>query len=345
MSVTQREIAEQLNLSITTVSRSLQSDPAIAPQTRGAVMQLAASLGYRSRQKNRSQERLGRLVQVGVLVRTNESHSQSDHNLTFGKFLTGMSEVSRPLNISLSLDFVPLSLSDCLHEPKHLPLMIRENIVRGLILVGHYHPDTVAALAKRLPTVRIAHHDPGVDLDCVDHDDMRSMLLLLHHLKDKGHRRIGFVRTASHLSFNRSRTAAFMEATMAMGQEADMSLMLHAPQDSDEAFDAMIQPIRELKQQGVTAWICSNDPAGYALSRALQRVGMSVPEDISLCAFDNKPAPEGLTKLTSIEAPFADMGSIALKLLHEKIEHPQRESFRVMVNTWLVEGQSVACLV
>ena len=102
MPVTQKEIAQQLNLSIATVSRSLQSDPAIAPHTRGAVMQLAASMGYRHRHKNRS-NRLNNLVQIGVLVRTQDQANQQDQNPTFSQFLSGMSEAARPMKVSLSM--------------------------------------------------------------------------------------------------------------------------------------------------------------------------------------------------------------------------------------------------
>jgi LacI family transcriptional regulator len=338
MPVTQKEIAQQLNLSIATVSRSLQSDPAIAPHTRGAVMQMAASLGYRHRFKNRN-NRVNPLVQIGVLVRTQDQSHQHDHNPTFGKFLAGMSEAARPMKVSLSMEFVPPQLCDCIHEQQNLPLMIREGIVKGLILVGYFHPDTVAALSQMLPCVRMAQHDPSVMMDCVDHDDMRSMLLLFKHLHAMGHQKIGFLRTGNHLSFNRSRTAAFVETMMAMDLPLDPALLLQVPADDD--FGKTAQSIKSLSQQGVTAWICSNDDAGYKQMQALMQLGVDVPGDISLCGFDHQTPPADCVKLTSINAPFTDMGAVAVRVLREKIDHPTREPMRLMLNTWIVEGQSV----
>lgn len=340
MPVTQKEIAEQLNLSIATVSRSLQSDPAIAPHTRGAVMQLAASLGYRHRHKTRH-GRLPQLVQFGVLVRTQDQTNQQDQNPTFSKFLAGMSEAARPMKVSLSMEFVPPQLANAIHKPENLPLMIREGIVKGLILVGYFHPDTVAALSQMLPCVRMAQHDPSVCLDCVDHDDMRSMLLLMSHLQDKGHRKIGLLRTASHLSFNRSRTAAYVEAMMARGGEFDPSLIIQVTDDRQAGVHAAALKIQDMIKQGVTAWICTNDDIGYRSMKALMELGIYVPGDVSMCAFDNNVPPAGCIKLTSINAPFEDMGSVAVRVLREKIDSPGRQPMRLMLDTWLVEGSSV----
>ncbi|MFG0250139.1 MAG: LacI family DNA-binding transcriptional regulator [Phycisphaeraceae bacterium JB051] len=340
MPVTQKEIAQQLNVSIATVSRSLQSDPAIAPHTRGAVMQLAASLGYRHRHKNR-RSRAHEILQIGVLVRTQASAHQQDHNPTFSRFLAGMSEASRPMKVSLSMDFVPPQLCDAIHLPENLPLMIREGIVKGLILVGYFHPQTVAALNEMLPCVRIAQHDPSVSMDCVDHDDMRSMLLLIKHLKAKGHQKIGLLRTGTHLSFNRSRTAAFVEAMMVNEQSLDPELILQVDDTKPDGFAIAAEQIKQRSEQGITAWICTNDELGYHQMQALTQAGMDVPADISLCGFDNQNPPSGCVKLTSINAPFQDMGAVAVRVLREKLDSPPREPMRLMMSTWLVEAQSV----
>ena len=340
MPVTQKEIAQQLNVSIATVSRSLQSDPAIAPHTRGAVMQLAASLGYRHRHKNR-RRRANEIIQIGVLVRTQASEHQQDHNPTFSRFLSGMSEASRPMKVSLSMDFVPPQLCDAIHLPENLPLMIRERIIKGLILVGYFHPQTVAALNEMLPCVRIAQHDPSVAMDCVDHDDMRSMLLLIEHLKAKGHQKIGLLRTGTHLSFNRSRTAAYVEAMMVNQHQLDPELLLQVDDTHPDGIALAAQRIKQLTEQGVTAWICTNDRAGYQQLRALKQLGVSVPGDVSLCGFDNNQPPVDCIKLTSINAPVADMGMVAVRVLCEKIDSPAREPMRLMLNTWLVQGDSV----
>ncbi|HAI12635.1 MAG TPA: hypothetical protein DCM28_13085 [Phycisphaerales bacterium] len=340
MPVTQKEIAQQLNLSIATVSRSLQSDPAIAPHTRGAVMQLAASMGYRHRHKNRS-NRLNNLVQIGVLVRTQDQANQQDQNPTFSQFLSGMSEAARPMKVSLSMEFVPQQLCDTIHLPENLPLMIREGIVKGLILVGYFDPKTVAALNEMIPCVRIAQHDPSATMDCVDHDDMRSMLLLIEHFKSMGHRKIGLVRTGSHLSFNRSRTAAYVEAVMASGMEWDSNLLLQISDQQQDGEKVTARQIKKHIKQGVTAWICTNDDAGYRQMRALRDLGVNVPDDVSLCGFDHNIAPADCVKLTSINAPFADMGAVAVRVMREKLDNPRREPMRLMLGTWLEQGQSI----
>jgi LacI family transcriptional regulator len=118
-------------------------------------------------------------------------------------------------------------------------------------------------------------------------------------------------------------------------------MIIQVDDTTPQTFKVAAQQIKQLKNDDVTAWICTNDELGYHQMQALTQMGIDVPGDVSLCAFDNQNPPAGCAKLTSINAPFADMGSVAVRVLREKIDSPFREPMRLMLSTWLVEGQSV----
>ncbi|MEL6311442.1 MAG: substrate-binding domain-containing protein, partial [Pseudomonadota bacterium] len=68
------------------------------------------------------------------------------------------------------------------------------------------------------------------------------------------------------------------------------------------------------------------------------------PQDISLCGFDHFDPPQGLPKLTSIDAPFEEMGKLAVTRLHHRIRQTVSITYHTMIECRLREGESTAAI-
>ena len=92
----------------------------------------------------------------------------------------------------------------------------------------------------------------------------------------------------------------------------------------------------------IYAIMCANDYTACEVYDFLKKKGFSVPEDISLVGFDNIELDhELIPRLTTFEIPKMEMGRVAVELLEERINNPDRIKKIVEVMACMVERESV----
>ena len=134
-----------------------------------------------------------------------------------------------------------------------------------------------------------------------------------------------------------------MEALSARGLNYDPANVINLHDIMPDA-EGAAERLLVRHNQGVRAWVAASDATAYDLAVALQRRGMAIPRDISLCGYDNFPARAGLPKLTSIDLPFEELGSAAVQRLLQRIERPTSEPVRILYGCRLVVGASTAAI-
>jgi GntR family transcriptional regulator of arabinose operon len=93
-----------------------------------------------------------------------------------------------------------------------------------------------------------------------------------------------------------------------------------------------------------TAFVVFNDPMAILVIQAAQKLGMAVPDDLSVTGFDNSDSARKFAiPLTSIEPEKQEMGIWAVNILIDKLENPRpRPKVGVLIAPRLVMGQSTA---
>lgn len=257
------------------------------------------------------------------------------------RILSGMIEECRVRGLTLSLDYIDEDDADRLADPDVLPAAIRAGQSQGVLITGHFPSDAVAQLCNQLPCVKVADYSPSESVDCIDHDDMRSVEMLVDHLWSQGHRKIGFVGGEKGHMADVIRGNAFGLAMLRRGIDraawTDRCRDVIGPTDDP---DAAFGWVREAIADGVSGWVATNDAVGYRLLSYLADHGIQCPRDLSLCGFDHFDPPPGLSKLTSIDAPFEDMGKLAVTRLHHRIRETVSSTYHTMIECQLVPGES-----
>ncbi|MEM1026522.1 MAG: LacI family DNA-binding transcriptional regulator [Planctomycetota bacterium] len=258
------------------------------------------------------------------------------------RVLSGMIEECRAHDLTLSLDYIDEDDAGRLASWEALPAAIRSGQSQGVLISGHFPGDAVAQLCAHLPCVQVADYSPALSVDCIDHDDMRSVELLVDHLWSLGHRHIGFIGGAG-LTVDLIRCNAFCLAMLRRGKKrnelSERCRDVTGPYDKPEAAFGWV---REAIQRGVTGWVATNDAIGYRVLRYLEERGIQCPHDLSLCGFDHFDPPTDLPKLTSIDAPFEDMGRLAVVRLHQRIKQTVSSTHHTMIECRIVPGTSTA---
>ncbi len=309
MTVTAKTIARELQLSQPTVSRILSGDPRhrVAPQTKQRVLDTAQRLGYQPNEVARSLRR-GRTGVIGLYT----NHDYDARNDFLGTIIGALQRCceARGLNLLLHSGRGGRSAEETYAK-------LRDGRVDGLILHANAD-DPLAEMLSRspLPVVTIADRLPF--LPGVTCDDAGGIRLVLAFLRERGLRRFVFLAPKEHLTSVERRRAAFEREMEQGGVPAADWTVLRVEEDGYEDALTLIQAFAP-----PCAVVCWCDLSAYHLLRVCRRLGLAVPETLSVTGFDGfVPDMIPVWDLVTVSCPWEEAAEQALDLLTARIESP-----------------------
>ena len=179
-------------------------------------------------------------------------------------------------------------------------------------------------------------------------DNLEGGRLLTRHLLSLGHKKISFLTMApiENTSSVRDRFAGFLEEIKKAGISPSSNCLFTAPAHSGSDADTenfLTDAVKKLVEQGTTAIIAENDIVAYAVWKACRTLQIRVPEDISLCGFDNNSwSRQPDSGITTISQDFAAIGSQVSSLLEKLEENPSLPCQKIVVPIHLEIRESTA---
>jgi GntR family transcriptional regulator of arabinose operon len=175
--------------------------------------------------------------------------------------------------------------------------------------------------------------------DLVGIDNRRAGFLIANHLLKLGCRRIDFLARPDSAPTVTLRIAGYREALLAGGIPPDPQ-WIHSGEPADEKF------VQRIVSDGATAVICANDLTAANLMRTLDALGHPVPGKIRVAGFDDVRYAELLRPaLTTIHQPCADIGTIAMQAMLERIKNPAFPPRDILAQPTLIVRQSCGAAV
>ncbi len=305
MSVGIRDVARVAGVSTATVSRALGRGP-VSDAVREQVEAAVRATGYRP---NLSARRLrSKAAQtIGLIVADIRN-----------PFFTAVSRAVEDAAYAAGMRVILCNTDeDPAREAMYLRLMEEERVTGVIFAPTKVTADGLRADSLSFPTVFIDRSGlPGAH-DSVVLDNAAAAASLVDHLVAQGFKRIGGL-FGSTSSTARERQAGYA-AAMARYDLAPLarSVAPNAAAAETEATRWLSQPDRP------EALILSNGLMLMGAVRATRTLGLAVPKDLALAGFDNEPWTDLVEPgLTVIEQPVAEIGTQAMRLLFERIEHP-----------------------
>jgi len=221
----------------------------------------------------------------------------------------------------------------------------------GAVIVslhGNLFNEVVYSLKTRgYPFVLVDQRMYDIDVPSVMANNYSGGYQVGQDLLAAGHRRMAFI---GDLVANtvRDRLGGFRDAINDAGLPFDRSLTVDLVQPIDRLGDwsTRIEPavVDLMKRHNrPTALFCSCDAIARSAYRAVQGLGLSVPNDLSIVGFDNDPLADWLQPgLTSVAQPFHEMGSAAMQILQSLITKSSTTSENRLLPVELVRRHSVA---
>ena len=188
----------------------------------------------------------------------------------------------------------------------------------------------VRELSRRVPIVAVGDRVTDCGIDTVDVDNFGAAQLVAKHLIDLGHKRIAYLSTAlneHHVSRMR-RGEGLQEAYRLWCPEGSVTICSHVNSLEAEITtpdleyrSGMELAYKCLRNDKITGIVAINDMVAFGVLDALQREGYRVPEDFSLCGFDNvTTSGYQRIQLTTVDNNTFSHGKSAFNLLLERIE-------------------------
>jgi LacI family transcriptional regulator len=336
--VTIQDVAARSGVSISTVSRVVTGAVAVEPETAERVREAIAALGYRPNLLARSFRR--RVTHtIGLLVPDNS-------NPFFAELARTIEDAGFADGYSVVLCNSDLS---AVKQETYIDVLLA-NRVDGLILVSSGLIPTVGrhdAVARILdagaPCVVVDRDLGETPFDQVLVDNDQGGYLAGEHLIALGHRRIACLVGPSDLTPSAGRIAGFQRALADAGLAVAAEGLVRGNGRPDGGSAAALQLLERgvVGAGDVTAIFAFNDQMATGAIGALQRAGCRVPQDVSVIGFDDIPQSAAIfPALTTIAQPIAEMGSIGVRLLLDRIARRDAPHQRVRLSTRLVVRES-----
>ena len=301
------DVAREAGVSKGLVSFALNDRPGVSESTRTRILSVADDLGWRPSTRARSLS-TSRAYAVGLVIARDPDIISGDP--FFPAFIAGVESALAPVGQALVLSMV----GDELAEEDSYRQLVEHDRVDGVILsdlrAGDTRADLVAGLGLR--AVTLGRPDSASRFPAVTIDDAPGIYAAVAHLAALGHRRIAHVGGPTRMLHGSRRRDSFQAA---MGDHLlDPSLVVatdFTASDGARATSALLQA-----SDRPTAIVYANDPMAIAGLGVAQRLGLVVPDDLSITGFDGSEVGAYLhPALTTVTTSAREWGRAATQAL------------------------------
>ena len=329
--VTMQDIADRLNISKNSVSQALSGKPGVSDETRQLVLKTAKDIGYHYNPGNGHNKEEEKITGNIALIASEFAFSMKSF---FGEIYLSVEEEVNKRNKNLLIQ----SINNQSRDQLILPPFIEKRQVDGILILSHISNDYInKILATGIPTVLIDHHHPEIKADAILTNNRFGAYTVTKHLLELGHRDIAFIGNIDFSPSYQERWEGYHLAHREYGIKPKENFQL---KDALEEAPVINYYINQL-EENPTAWVCVNDGLGYLVTSGLQSLGFKVPDDASVCSFDNGQLSQLSTpSITTMDIDFKAFGQNAVEKLFWRMDNREAPHQEVLLPTTLIERES-----
>ncbi len=332
--VSLRDLAYELKVSVSTVSRALKDHPDISKELKARIFDYAKKMNYAG--IGTSQEKKSSATKtIGVIVPNMEKYF-------YASTITGIESYAKNKGYFI---IIANSNESYANEIECVNNLIKLN-VEGLIVclsqetIDSSHFDK--AWMKNIPVVFFDRVCRTNEFSSVVADNTDAAQAITNHLINCGAKKIAHIAGPEKLSITKERIAGYFKALEENKLKFNDEYLEYcnlSPEDSARAVN------RLLKVANVPdAIFCVNDTVAYVAMKEIKRRGLKIPEDIALTGFNNEFHSTIVEpSLTTISHPTIELGEETARLLIRQLksEHPHAPRQIVMKTKLVVRESSI----
>jgi LacI family transcriptional regulator len=332
--VTLKQIAKELDVSISTVSKSLRDSSEISEDTRLKVQAFAKLYNYKPNNialslKNRKTKTIGVIIPEIVhhffaTVISGIEQVANEHGYTFIICMSNESFDKEVLNMEMlangSIDGFIMSLA-------------KETQFKG----DFHHINEV--MSQGMPVVMFDRVTNEILCDKVIIDDKLAAYEAVLYLIIIGKKKIAIVTTEDYVSVGKLRTDGYTKALLDNGIEFDENLIVRI----NDIENCEVKIAELIKNKAIDAVLAVNELFAVTIIKKANSLGLNVPNDLSVIAFTDGIISQFSTPtITTVSQNGIKMGRKAAKMLIDSIENENYdEEYQEVYTTEVIETQLI----
>lgn len=327
--VTINDVAREAGVSITTVSRVINNNYPVKQETREKIERAIEKLQYNPNIIARGLI-MKRTSVIGVVV-------PGLTNLFFPTIVEAIDNVTREKGYSISLN----NSSGSPELERELVNKMMSMQVDGIIAIdpsaenldnGYYEK-----VGSKLPLVVVNANSDRNNLNFVSYNEEVGTVEAFEYLIKLGHKKIAFLRGGNSFSYD-IKEKIYLDIIKKNNLKYKKIVQISHGNTIDSIAEAekSMEKFLQSKDRPSAVFAC-NDLMGIGVLGACNRLGVIVPEELSICGFDNTLISNiSHPKLTTVDLGMNDIGKRAAKEMLNLIEHQNTEKIKVVLNTKLL---------
>lgn len=329
--VTIKDIARELNVSVSTVSRALVDDKNIRRETKERVLQVAKEMGYRPNPVAKNLK-YGHTNTVGVIVPEMFTPFAS-------RVINGIQDVLYPEGIKV---IIAESGESADKERENLQMMQRFMVDGIIVSLCSYKQNNDVYEHLRQAEVPVVFYDRiphGFDASQVIVDDYMKSFFLVEHLIVSGRKRILLLKGPDEVYNSHERARGYTDALQKYNMACVDELMIDGGlsiADGQRVADQVLEA--NLKFDAVFAF---TDTLAIGLMNRLREKGIKIPEQVAIASFSGTELSQIVyPQLTTVEPPLHEMGRKAAQLILDKLKNPHSPNQSVVLDAEICKRAS-----
>jgi len=315
-SATLSDIASELDIDVSTVSKALNGHPKISRETKNKVENTAARLNYHPNHIATALVK-GHSKLIGVMVpHTDESF--------FATVIRGIEETAKEAGYRIIIFQSNDKTED---EIQNLKIM-QEAKVDGIIASPAIHTTDFShyqqILDQDLPLVIFDRFDESLDSDIVAIDDFKGSYKAVTHLIEQGCRKIMHISGFQHVHIYKERLRGYKQALIDSGLPYDENLVLESDMSLQHSKEIVSQKLREWDTPD--AIFASSDYSALGAVQVLQEHNIRIPQQVAVVGFSNESFTSFVTpSITSVEQHARKMGEKTAQAFISHVHNPREQ--------------------
>ncbi|HEX7056667.1 MAG TPA: catabolite control protein A [Bacilli bacterium] len=334
MTVTIYDVAREAGVSMATVSRVVNNNPNVKPQTRKKVFEAIERLGYRPNAVARGLASK-KTTTVGVVI-------PDISNWVFAEVARGIEDIANMYHYNIIL------CNADKRKEKEIRVVntLLEKQVDGLLFMGGVVTDDhiLAFRTSTVPIVLCATTDEKSGLPSVDIDHEAAAFDAVSLLLQNGHRKIGMISgTLQDPANGFARYRGYKRAL----EQAGIAMREDYVRIGNYRYESGIEATKHFLglSDRPTAIFAANDEMAIGAIHTVQDSGLSVPGDISIMSVNNIRLAEMVRpQLTTVAQPMYDIGAVSMRLLTKLMNHEAVDLTNVVLPHEIIMRKSVAAI-
>lgn len=316
---TLKQIAKELGVSVSTVSKALSNSPEISEPTKIKVQEFAKLKNYKP---NNIAVNLKskRSKTIGVII-------PNILNPFFAKVFSGIEKAANARGYNV----ITCISNESLKKEITAMDMLSNGTIDGFILSvadetqkEHEFKHFKDAIADDIPIVMFDRISEDVNCDKVIVDDFDSAVNAVSHLIKTGCKNIALISNIDNLSVGQLRAEGYLEALKANGVAINEDLILRC--ESTEELEEKFPAFFDIKGKKIDGVFALEESASVTAHKAVLKAGFRIPEDVQLIGFADGVWSRRLTpSLSTVSQHGPEIGEAAAETLINRLESKEGE--------------------